>query len=322
MKRFLMLAATAIALFGCSDDSDDNSDYGVNNDEIRVSAYLADVKPTNSRTAIDGSTGTASWVAGDAIGLFSSEARLTASNVNFAASGSSTLTWATSTPIYWADATTAHKFLAYAPYASGNTDATAIKLPQLSSQTGIITPAQDFLASNNLGTTGVTRTASSGTVDLTFTHVFSLIQFQITIHSSIASGTTLKTCTFSGANAADKVFTSDATSTIKLVDKTTTIGATTNTITVTPSPSPTLSSTVVNFFLIIVPGTYVPTVQFALTEGGATVTVPAASIASTAYAAGNKYTYTVNISRTAISISNPTITDWTNNSSGSISGGI
>lgn len=321
MKRFLMLAATAIALFGCSDDSDDNSDCGVNNDEIRVSAYLADVKPANSRTAIDGSTGTASWVAGDAIGLFSSEARLTASNVNFTASGSSSLTWATSTPIYWADASTVHKFLAYSPYAGGNTSTATVKLPALTPQTGTINSAQDFLISRNLGTTGVART-SDGAINLIFTHAFSLIQFQVTINSSIASGTTLKSCAFTGG-ASDKLITSDGNSTIDLsTGAITTSGTTANTITATPSSAPTLSSTVVNFFIVVLPGTYAPTVQFALTEGGATITVPTASIASTAYAAGNKYTYTVNISRTAISISNPTITDWTNNSSGSISGGI
>lgn len=195
------------------------------------------------------------------------------------------------------------------------------KLPALTPQTGTISPSQDFLLSNNYGTSGLTRPVNNS-VGLTFTHAFALINFQITINSSIASGTTLTSLVLSGASS-DKIFTSDGNSTIALSNGAiTTGGTTTNTITVTPASAPTLSATVTNIYVIILPGTYAPTLQINMSEGGTSISVPTASITSNPFAAGSKYSYTVAISRTAITVSNPTITDWTSVPSGSISGGI
>lgn len=322
MKQLFIFVITLIALSGCANDSDDGVCPTKENDEIKVSAFLATVKPS-TRTTIDG-TGKASWANDDALGLFCPQARLSAAaNLNFTVSGlPGSPAWAPASPIYWADATTTHTFLAYAPYASGNTSAASVKLPALTPQTGTINAAQDFLISNAYGTTGIQRPAN-GTVGLTFTHAFSLIQLQIAINSSIATGATLQSVAFAGGSS-DKVYTTDGTSTIALTSGTITpaTGATTNTLTLTPATAPTLSTTVTNFFIIILPGTYAPSLQIVISEGGPNITIPAASISSTAYAAGSKYTYTVNISRTAITLSNPVITDWTSVPSGTVNGGI
>lgn len=316
MKQFLLCACTATLLLSCSNDPACEPDN--NDDAIKVSALIANIKPAD-RTTISG-TGTASWTDEDAIGVFCPQSKPAATNLSFTASGiPSTPVWTPSSQIYWADGTTSHTFLAYYPYASGNT-AAATKLPALTPQTGTINPAQDFLLSNNYGTTGLTRPANNS-VGLTFTHGFALINLQITINSSIASGTTLTSLVLSGATS-DKMYTSDGTSTIALSNGAITAGSTTNTLTVTPAPAPTLSSTVTNIYIIILPGTYAPSLKINLSEGGTSISVPTASISSTAFAAASKYTYTVSISRTAITVSNPTITDWTPVSSGSINGGI
>lgn len=317
MKRLFIYAVTAIALLSCTDEPECEP----GNDEIRISALLAEVKP-QTRTSIDG-TGKAAWTNGDSLGLFCPQAKLAATNVKFSVAGlPGTPAWTPTTTIYWADANTSHTFLAYAPFASGNTSAAAVKLPALTPQTGTINPAQDFLISNNYGTTGLTR-PSDATVGLTFKHAFSLIQLQITINSGIATGTTLKSCTLAGMSS-DKMFTSNAASTIALSTGviTTTTGTTVNTLTATPASAPVLSGTPINFFIIILPGTYTPNLQFTLTEGGTDITVPAANVTPIAYAAGSKYVYQVSVSRTAILLSNPTITDWTSVPSGNINGGI
>ena len=319
MKQLLVIAAAALTSWGCSDESDYNTKQARISDEIQVSAAIATVEP-GTRTSID-STGKASWANGDSLGLFSPQAKLAAVNVKFTTSGQpSTPAWTPASSIYWSDASTSHTFLAYAPYASANTASSAIKLPSLSSQTGTVNPVQDFLISNNYGSTGLTRPENSS-VGLTFTHAFALIQFQVTINSSIASGTTLTSFTLAGATG-DNLLTADNNSTIALSTGAITNSTTTNTITITPPTPPVLSATAANLFVIILPGTHVPTLQITLNEGGTTVNVPVANISSTNYLAGSKYVYTVNISRTAISISNPTITDWNSVASGSIGGGI
>lgn len=326
MKQFMIYAATAITLMGCSNDPECDWDRSqkpeidLDSESIQIAALLADVQPV-TRTSIDG-TGKASWSNGDALGLFCPQAKALAVNVSYTVSGLPTSpVWAPATGIYWADGTTSHTFLAYAPYASGNTSAASVKLPALTPQTGTVNPAQDFLISNNYGTTGLARPAN-GNVGLVFTHAFALVQLQFTINTSIASGTTLQSCVLAGATA-DKLYTSDGNSTISLsTGAITATGTTTNTLTVTPTTPPVLSSTSTSLFFVILPGTFAPTVQITLNEGGSTLTVPTGSIASTTYNAGSKYMYTVNISRTAISLSNPVITDWNAVSSGSINGGI
>ena len=99
----------------------------------------------------------------------------------------------------------------------------------------------------------------------------------------------------------------------------------TNTTTMTPGATVTLSATSASVYVLVLPGTYsqAPTLAINLNEGGTSaIAVPPASLTTTTFAAGSKYTYAVSIARTAITISNPTITDWTNVNGSAINPGL
>ena len=275
-----------------------------------------------TRTAFTGST--AAWVDGDSLGLFAPQASPAAGvNVKYTVSGvASTPVWAASPTLYWRDPTSLHRFLGYAPYASGNSDTTAIKIPALSSQNGTLRSTQDFLISNNQRL-GVAR--GSGSVPLAFTHAFALIEFKFQIGNGVLAGTTLTGFTFAGA-AAEKLFTTDNTSTISLPTGAITAGAgTTNTITVTPVSPPTLTtSPSAAYYMMLLPGTYTgPTLAVTIRDGGTTAyTTAASSVGTTKFDPGKKYTYTVTVSRSVITISPVTITDWTTVNGGTLTPGI
>lgn len=320
MKKILLLAAVAATWVSCQDEK--KCEFPSNDpNEIRITSTIANIEPAlDSRTTITGST--AAWANGDALGLYCPQSMAPGVNVQYTVSGiGTTPVWATTTPIYWANGTTSHTFLAYSPYASGNTDPAAVKLPAIGTQTGTIAPAMDFLISNNLGTTGVTR--AGGAVGLTFKHAFALIQLDLVLGNGVAAGTTLTSFTLASATSSDKLYTTDGTSTIALSSGTITPAVVTNTATVTPASAPTLSATPTPVYVLLLPGTFTaPTLTINLQESSVAVAVPAASLGTTTFAANTKYTYTVTVSRTAITISNPTITDWTNVNGGSINPGI
>lgn len=318
MKRILLLAAVAATWASCQDEK---SCVSPSNDEIRINSVIAEVVPDqHTRTALTGST--AAWANGDALGLYCTQSVAPAVNLQYTVSGIGTApVWATSTPIYWANGSTSHTFVAYSPYAAGNSDPTAVKLPAIGTQTGTLAPAMDFLISNNLATTGVTR--SGGAVGLIFKHALSLIEFNMVQGNGLAAGATLTSFTVASPTSSDKLFATDGTSTIALASGTITPGVTAAAATVTPATPPVLSATPTTVYVLLLPGTYTaPTLAINLQESGASVTVPAATLGTTAFAANTKYAYTVTISRTAITLSNPTITDWTPVNGGSISPGI
>lgn len=318
MKNIFLLALAATVLAACDRDDnrppnpDPNVEPTAVQDSISVNPLIATLTPT--RTAISGST--ASWANNDAIGIFCPQARGTSSaNVAFTVTGlPGSPVWTPATTMYWADGTTFHKFVAYAPYAAGNSSSSAVKLPSLAGQTGTaITPAQDFLYSKNQWTTGVQRGAPTA-VPLTFTHALSLIEFDVTINSSITAGTTLTSFVLASPTTGDKLYTTDANSTIDLSSGsiTTTGGTTSNTQTVTPGTPPVLSATSTPLYALILPGTFTsPTLAITISESSTALTLSTVTLGTTLFEAGKKYTYTVNISRSAITISTPTITDWT-----------
>lgn len=311
MKK-LLFAAITVGLFAACDNTTEESNplHTTNNNEIGISGYISTVTQ-QTRTKITGST--AVWQDGDTIGVFCPEAKGTGTNNMFTVSNtSSTASWATTTPMYWADASTFHKFVAYYPYASGTPALTAIPLPSLTGQTGdMVDPSKDFLYSKDQWSTGVKRNASA--IPLTFTHALTLIEFDITINNSIASGTTLSSLALASPTSSDKLYTSDATSsTIDISSGAITAGTTTNTLTLTPGTPPALSSTAKAVYALILPGTFTtaPTITINMSEGGTALAIPATSLVTKTFAAGSKYVYTVSISRSAITISAPSITDW------------
>lgn len=317
MRKLLFLTLAATIGFSCSEDecgpvgtTDDNVD------EIKITALIADVQPL-LKTTYSGST--ASWANNDALGLFCPQSKLNpAVNVKFTFNSS---TWTPETALYWSDGTTKHRFMAYAPYATGNSDSAAVKLPALTGQVGtVIDPSKDFLISNKFPDNGMLRTAS---VPLTFTHALSLIEFQVKSDVGIVSGATLKNYSLTAATG-EKLFTSDANSTtINLGTAVITKGTTVNTLTVTPSTAPTLSTTATSLYTLLLPGTYTAmNLGIVITEGSTDVTVPVTAVGTLTFDPGKKYTYTVTISRTAITISTPTISDWTTVNGSEIKPGI
>ncbi len=304
MKKILFVAALAALCASCSDGETCESDR---HDQIALSAAIAEVAADETRTGFTGSS--AAWASGDVIGVFCTQA--SAVNVPFTAAGAgASATWTSSPAIYWLDGLTTHKFLAYYPYASGNNDPAAVKIPALNAQTGTLSPAQDFMLSNNQNTTGVLR--SGGAVALTFTHAFSLVELKVQLGNGLAAGTTLTNAVLAGG-ASEKLFTSDANSTIALSTGTITAGTTANTLTAAPATAPTLSATPTSLYILLLPGTYVgPTLTLSIKDGGTTsYTTAAQPLGTLAFLPGTKYSYTVTVSRNAIAISNPTITDWT-----------
>lgn len=310
----------AAAVVSCTkDDECDPGTLPVNDNAITIDPVIAQVT-TTARTAITGSTAT--WKNGDSIGVFCAQAMPSAAvNIPFTVADTSTHVWTNPTPIYWKDGTTSHLFTAYAPYAAGNTSATAVKLPSLGTQNGTIAPAMDFLISKNLYNPGVTRSANP--VGLVFTHAFALIQLQITVNASLAAGTTLTSVVLT-AGASDTLVTTDGSATINLTNGAITAANIANTATVTPGTPPALSSTATNIYVLILPKTVTttPTLKINLSEGGTAISPATVPLGTTQFAAGSKYTYTVAISRTAITISNPTITDWTTVNGSALNPGI
>lgn len=238
MKKMILLACVALGLAAC--DKDDACSRRQGQDDNVIHFYPSIVSADmDTRTAYSGST--ASWISGDAIGVYAD--RPTGNppaNVQYSYNGTA---WTTSTNLYWTDGTSVHKFLGYAPYAAANTTYTAVKLPSLTGQTGAIDPTKDFLISNNAWTTGVTRPASAPySVSLVFTHALTLIEFDISV-TGFAANTTLTNFT-TAVSSGGALITSDATtSTINLTTGAITAGTTANTVTATPGTPPTLSAT-------------------------------------------------------------------------------
>ncbi len=314
MKKVILLACVALGWVACDKDdacsrNSESADNVISFSPSIVSAAMA------TRTAYSGST--ASWTSGDSIGVYADHPTGNPpANVQYSYNGTA---WTTTTNMYWVDGTTVHKFLGYAPYAAANTTYTAVKLPSLAGQTGAIDPTKDFLISNNAWTTGVTRpTSAPYSVSLVFTHALSLIEFDISV-TGFAANTTL-TNFVTAVSSGGALVTSDATSsTINLTTGTITAGTTANTVTATPGTPPTLSATPTKLYLLILPGTYTsPTLAVNLSEAGTTVSIPASAIGTTTFAPATKYTYAVSVTRTAITISNPSITDWITGTGGNI----
>lgn len=327
MKKFFTIAAIAAStLISCSDNEVCPPPQGT--DEIKIFSVITDVTQTpllapQTKTTIGGTGGTtASWAEGDKIGVFSTQSTPASDNNAFTVAGiSSTPVWTPTTAIYWKDGTTAHKFLAYYPHASGNT-AAAVKLPNIGTQNGTLDPASDFLISSNLNSTGVARSANP--IGLTFTHALSLIEFNIVLGNGLVTGTTLTSAVLASSTSGDKLFTTDGTSTIALSSGVITPGTlTSNTATITPASAPILSATATPIRVLLLPGTFTaPTLTLNLSESSVAIAVPAASLVTATFAPGTKYIYTVTVSRTAISISNPTITPWADGGTTSINPGI
>lgn len=154
---------------------------------------------TSTRTSMSGAT--ASFVAGDKIGV--SETLTQRSNVPYTASGSgSSMTWTTpaATAMYWFNSTAIHTFYAYYPYNAAN-NGNVVPIPVLANQTFGSTPdvnADMLVAGPKTQVRGTGGNAVAFTGSTAFSHAFSLLKF--TISTSLLSTYTLKSMTVRGGN--------------------------------------------------------------------------------------------------------------------------
>lgn len=154
---------------------------------------------TLTRTSMSGAT--ASFVAGDKIGV--SETLTQRSNVPYTASGSgSSMIWTTpaATTMYWFNSTATHTFYAYYPYNAAN-NGNIVSIPVLANQTFGSVPdvnADMLVAGPKTQVRGTGGNAVAFTGSTAFSHAFSLLKF--TISTSLLSTYTLKSMTLMGGN--------------------------------------------------------------------------------------------------------------------------
>lgn len=196
MNKLGLAICLTIGSMGCSkEDFQPQGPEGV----VIQAEMPKDDTDTLTRTSISGAT--ASFVAGDKIGV--SETLTQRSNVPYTASGSgSSMTWTTpaATAMYWSNSTSTHTFYAYYPYNAAN-NGNVVSIPVLANQTFGSAPDAnaDMLVAGpktqvrNTGGNAVTFTGSSA-----FSHAFSLLKF--TISTSLISTYTLKSMTIRGGN--------------------------------------------------------------------------------------------------------------------------
>jgi len=175
------------------------------------SDFVADAGLT-LKTTINGIV--TSWIGGtDKTGIYSPEARDATSsggtqiiNDPYTANSSGPSSWFTaSTPMYWGAISTTHNFYAYYPFTAGSPAAATIPVGLLSTQTQSAANnfthigGLDFLVATPIAVispnnTGLT-TSGDGSVHLTYNHLFSIVEFDIsgsgTINGVMLSGTAL-----------------------------------------------------------------------------------------------------------------------------------
>lgn len=319
MKKLVLFTLLAGILAACdNDDPDGRCEPSWRADSNLVNLVALIKAPPATRVTDDGINAPA-WSANDSIGLFCTQSLPAANNLKYIYSGSN---WTTPAPVYWKDSTSLHPFYAYYPYAAGNS-VTSVPVPALNTQTGSINAAQNVLYSNN-NAGGISKTGSGGTVTMVFKHALALIRLEVVIDSvSVVSPTTLNSVTLTGA-AADKVVPTTLASgaTLNITSGTITNGsAVSNTVTATPATPVTLTKTPQAINILVLPGAFTLTLGITCTlQDGTTGSVQAALTAgsATAFAADNKYTYTVKLSRNAITIGTLTINPWTAGGSGTV----
>ena len=236
------------------------------------------------------------WVAGaDKIGIFSPQARTTGGgetpikNAEFTAQTSAKSSNFTGTMFWGADGN--HDFYAYYPYGTEYTSAQTAEVPislasaQNQSEGGNSAHigALDFMVATPKTVT------PPGAVNLTFNHVFSIMEFQITGSGSLSA------VRLTGTNALACTGTIDLTQTPGVDDIAYTIAqtSTSQTVTVTLGSAASLSTTTaVSVFMMILPGTQSGDITIELEIGGSwksmTKTPPAGG-----FVRGKKYNIAV-----------------------------
>lgn len=155
--------------------------------------FSNDIGIPSSRTNMNGSN--ASFTANDQIGVF--ETLTNRDNVLYTYD---TPNWTTTTPMYWRNNISLHKFYAYYPYNSSSTGQ-AVAVPALSGQTISSSPdARYDLLTASLNTT---HTAS---VNFNFNHALTLLKFNVSFATSLLSTLASSKITITGGNSTTSTY--------------------------------------------------------------------------------------------------------------------
>ncbi|MDR0973264.1 MAG: fimbrillin family protein, partial [Prevotellaceae bacterium] len=167
-----------LALTSC-EQSSELAQKGIKGTRIAVTAQAQEDAAT--RTSLNGFA--TEWVAGDKIGVYSPQSE--ASNSALTAASSA----ATSTfdgELFWG--TGAHSFYAYYPYNDGTFDYTAVPISLPATQTQSAGGNSDHLATLDfMVARPLTGIESGGSVQLTFDHAFTLLEFRVVGTGSLSS---------------------------------------------------------------------------------------------------------------------------------------
>lgn len=303
---FLVLLFTT---FSCSKESVEES---VTETPV-VEANLQPIKvfgqhsPEATKTTLDEVA--TSWVAGDKVGVFSTEARAQAggarevgvANAPFTAASSELKSGFNGT-MYWGAENASHSFYAYYPYAAGSLAATAVPVSLLAAQTqsqagnSAHLGALDFLIATPVTVTSPNNTETANGVSLTYNHLFTVIEFHIKGTGSLKAISLIanETLAFSGGTVDITKPTPEAGEAYTLASLTGTSKETK--VMLTTPASLTATSTDTKVYMVINPSTPTGNCLIGLLVDGANWKYTIKAAPSSGFKRGKKYIVTIDAS--------------------------
>lgn len=163
--RFVLAVFMGLGFAGCSD-------YLVPAAKDNSINFVCSLPGSYTKTAMTGDQ--ASFTTNDRVGIF--ETLTGKSNVQYTYG---TPSWTTAAPMYWKNYNTAHQFYGYYPY-NATSSGLSVSLPVLSAQTvGSVPDSKSDMLVASLSQ------AKTSAVNLSFTHAFALLKFNITFASGL-----------------------------------------------------------------------------------------------------------------------------------------
>lgn len=288
IKNLLFITCLSLcAAYSCSNDEEPS--FGIGNEKFVKFTAAIESQTGVLATKAAGTT----WDKGDAIGIYMKSGQTNqALNVKYTTSGDGVFSAATTGIEFPSDGSNVD-FIAYYPYQSTITDLT---YPiNVANQASL--PTIDLLYSNN----AVNTNKNDALVGLNFKHMLSLLALNITAGDGISS--------LSGASITITGVTTEGT--FNLEDGTVTLGSTKGTV----NPAITANTSTATVNAILLPGQDLAATKLSFTLNGK-VYEWTPSVQN--FESSKKYTYSVQLSATGITVLDPngTIEDWTEGNPG------
>jgi hypothetical protein len=318
-----MLALSALLATSCQSVESTLVDEIDDNLPVNIVAKIGNLSAAaNTRYAGD-DVNSLSFQSGDKIGMFVNKVNCTAWTL-----GTSN-TWAASSTVYWEDVTSEHRFDAFYPYADGASHE-SVPVPALQSQSGAFANLDqyDFM----VATANSTYTANNGVVKFTdsasFQHKLSLLVLTFSAKNDL-QGVTLNSLTLKADNltkANTYSFSDDTFSPVDVEDEAdetalTKAGdeqdATANTDAdnvLTSATDLSIGTTDQVLYYVLNPVTSAITLTIHYTKNEVAYTA-SATLSNVKIESGKKYTSTISVNNNTVSISDASISAWTDGTS-------